>query len=95
MTVAFSSTSVLAAEGQTRSTKTLRKITMSNLTTALALRATRGLILFTSVIEDSRAFRAGIHPIDLITHINYRSVHGMTPDQAVEEMGGAPAPRSR
>jgi C-terminal processing protease CtpA/Prc len=63
---------------------------MSNLTTALALRATRGLILLTSVIEDSRAFRAGIHPIDLITHINYRSVHGMTPDQAVEEMGGAP-----
>ena len=48
------------------------------------------LMLINSVVEDSRALRAGIHPSGVITAINYRSVCGMTPDQAVAQMRGAP-----
>ncbi|PLZ03445.1 peptidase S41 [Burkholderia sp. WAC0059] len=49
-----------------------------------------GLIKVISPIEDTPAFRAGIRPGDLITRINDLPVRGMTLDQAVKQMRGAP-----
>ena len=49
-----------------------------------------GLIKVISPIEDTPAFRAGIRPGDLITRINDQPVRGMTLDQAVKQMRGAP-----
>lgn len=49
-----------------------------------------GLVKVISPIEDTPAFRAGIRPGDLITRIDDRPVRGMTLDQAVKRMRGAP-----
>lgn len=49
-----------------------------------------GLIKVISPIEDTPAFRAGIRPGDLITRIEDKPVRGMTLDQSVKQMRGAP-----
>ena len=47
-----------------------------------------GFVKVISPIDDTPAFRAGIKPNDLITHLNGESVQGMTLNQAVEKMRG-------
>ncbi|MFB3150717.1 MAG: S41 family peptidase [Alphaproteobacteria bacterium] len=47
-----------------------------------------GLVKVVSPIDDTPAFRAGIQPQDLITHIDGEQVLGLTLQQAVERMRG-------
>ena len=47
-----------------------------------------GYVKVISPIDDTPAFRAGIKPSDLITHLNGESVQGMTLNQAVDKMRG-------
>jgi len=47
-----------------------------------------GLIKVVSPIDDTPAFRAGLQPGDLITHLNGERVLGLTLSQAVEKMRG-------
>lgn len=47
-----------------------------------------GWIKVMSVIDDTPAFRAGIHPGDLITEIDNKAVRGLTQDQASSMMRG-------
>mgnify|MGYP001319088813 FL=1 len=49
-----------------------------------------GLVKVVSPIDDTPAFRAGIQPGDLITHLDGDPVQGMTLAEAVEKMRGAP-----
>ncbi len=56
----------------------------------LGIRVTmeNGYVKVISPIDDTPAFRAGIKPSDLITHLNGENVQGMTLSQAVEKMRG-------
>ncbi len=47
-----------------------------------------GYVKVISPIDDTPAFRAGIKPSDLITHLDGQSVRGLTLAQAVEKMRG-------
>ncbi|MFX7306624.1 PDZ domain-containing protein, partial [Acinetobacter baumannii] len=47
-----------------------------------------GYIKVISPIDDTPAFRAGVKPGDLITHLNGNSVQGLTLQEAVEQMRG-------
>ncbi len=47
-----------------------------------------GYVKVISPIDDTPAFRAGIKPSDLITHLNGENVQGMTLAQAVDKMRG-------
>lgn len=47
-----------------------------------------GVIIIITPIEDTPAFRAGIHPKDKIVEINHESIVGMSLDQAIEKMKG-------
>ncbi len=47
-----------------------------------------GLVKVVSPIDDTPAFRAGIKPGDLITHLDGERVRGLTLQQAVERMRG-------
>jgi carboxyl-terminal processing protease len=47
-----------------------------------------GLIKIVSPIDDTPAFRAGLKPGDLITHLNGEQVRGLTLSQSVEKMRG-------
>ncbi|MDP6804792.1 MAG: S41 family peptidase [Rhodospirillales bacterium] len=49
-----------------------------------------GLVKVVSPIEDTPAFRAGVKPGDLITHLDEKPVMGMTLSEAVEIMRGPP-----
>ena len=56
----------------------------------LGIRVTmeNGLVKVISPIDDTPAFRAGIEPGDLITHLDGKRVLGLTLSQAVEKMRG-------
>ena len=47
-----------------------------------------GYVKVVSPIDDTPAFRAGIKPNDLITHLNGEKVQGLTLSEAVERMRG-------
>lgn len=47
-----------------------------------------GIIIIITPIEDSPAYRAGIHPGDKIVEINHESIIGFTLDKAIEKMKG-------
>ena len=47
-----------------------------------------GLVKVVSPIDDTPAFRAGIEPGDLITHLNSEPVRGLALSEAVEKMRG-------
>lgn len=47
-----------------------------------------GFVRVVSPIDDTPAFRAGLQPGDLITHLNNESVQGLTLQEAVEQMRG-------
>lgn len=47
-----------------------------------------GYVKVVSPIDDTPAFRAGIEPGDLITHLDGKAVQGLTLSQAVEKMRG-------
>ncbi len=47
-----------------------------------------GLVKVMSPIDDTPAFKAGIKPGDLITHLDGKQVRGLTLQQAVEKMRG-------
>src|SRR3546814_16847592 len=49
-----------------------------------------GYVKVVSPIDDTPAFRAGLQPGDLITHLEGESVQGMTLADAVEKMRGPP-----
>ena len=49
-----------------------------------------GLVKVVSPIDDTPAFRAGVQPGDLITHIDGEQVLGLTLQKAVERMRGPP-----
>ncbi|NQV84513.1 MAG: S41 family peptidase [Rhodospirillales bacterium] len=48
----------------------------------------QGLVKVISPIDDTPAFRAGIKPSDLITHLDGKSIQGLTLNQAVDKMRG-------
>lgn len=48
-----------------------------------------GLVKVVSPIDDTPAFKAGIQPGDIITHIDGEQVQGMTLPEAVDKMRGA------
>src|SRR3954470_22649984 len=47
-----------------------------------------GVIKVVSPIDDTPAFRAGLQPGDLITHLNGEAISGLTLQEAVEKMRG-------
>jgi len=47
-----------------------------------------GFVKVISPIDDTPAFRAGVKPADIITHLDGESVQGLTLNQAVERMRG-------
>ena len=47
-----------------------------------------GYVKVISPIDDTPAFRAGIKPSDLISHLDGKSIRGMTLNQAVDKMRG-------
>ena len=47
-----------------------------------------GYVKVVSPIDDTPAFRAGIEPGDLITHLDGKPVRGLTLSEAVEKMRG-------
>ena len=47
-----------------------------------------GMVKVVSPIDDTPAYRAGLLPNDLITHLNHQAVQGMTLPEAVEKMRG-------
>ncbi len=47
-----------------------------------------GYVKVISPIDDTPAFRAGLKPSDLITHLNGEPIQGLTLNQAVEKMRG-------
>jgi len=47
-----------------------------------------GLVKVISPIDDTPAFRAGLKPSDLITHLDGEPIQGLTLNQAVEKMRG-------
>ena len=47
-----------------------------------------GYVKVISPIDDTPAFRAGIKPSDLISHLNGTTIRGLTLNQAVEKMRG-------
>src|SRR5438270_168610 len=49
-----------------------------------------GAVKVVAPTEDTPAYRAGIKPGDFITHINGELVYGLSLDEAVEKMRGAP-----
>ncbi|MEO7495347.1 MAG: S41 family peptidase [Massilia sp.] len=49
-----------------------------------------GYVKIVSPIEDSPAFRAGIKPGDLITRIDGTTIKGLSLDEAIKKMRGAP-----
>lgn len=49
-----------------------------------------GLVKIVSPIDDTPAFKAGIQPGDLITHLDKQPVAGLTLNEAVEKMRGTP-----
>ena len=49
-----------------------------------------GFVKVVSPIDDTPAFRAGVQPADLITHLDGAAVLGMTLAEAVEKMRGRP-----
>jgi carboxyl-terminal processing protease len=49
-----------------------------------------GFVKIITPIEDSPAFRAGIKPGDLITRIDSTPIKGLTLDEAIKKMRGAP-----
>jgi carboxyl-terminal processing protease len=49
-----------------------------------------GYVKIVTPIEDSPAFRAGIKPGDLITRIDSTPIKGLTLDEAIKKMRGAP-----
>ena len=48
----------------------------------------RGLVKVVSPIDDTPAYRAGVKPGDLISHLNSKSVQGLSLAEAVERMRG-------
>ncbi|MFL6711257.1 MAG: S41 family peptidase [Massilia sp.] len=52
-----------------------------------------GYVKIVSPIEDSPAWRAGIKPGDLITRIDGSAIKGLTLDEAIKKMRGAPGSR--
>jgi carboxyl-terminal processing protease len=52
-----------------------------------------GYVKIISPIEDSPAFRAGIRPGDLITRVDGTQIKGLTLDEAIKKMRGAPHSR--
>src|ERR687890_2840070 len=54
-----------------------------------------GLIKVVAPIDDTPAFRAGILANDIITHLDDEQVQGLTLNQAVEKMRGAPNTKIR
>ncbi len=49
-----------------------------------------GFVKVVSPIDDTPAFRAGMQPGDIITHLNGENVVGLSLEEAVERMRGAP-----
>jgi len=47
-----------------------------------------GIVKVVSPIDDTPAYRAGLQPNDLITHLDHQQVQGMTLPEAVEKMRG-------
>ena len=47
-----------------------------------------GYVKVISPIDDTPAFRAGLKPSDLITHLNGKTIRGLTLNQAVDKMRG-------
>ncbi|MBT7941947.1 MAG: S41 family peptidase, partial [Alphaproteobacteria bacterium] len=56
----------------------------------LGIRVTmeQGFVKVISPIDDTPAFRAGVKPQDLITHLDGKTIQGLTLNQAVDKMRG-------
>ncbi len=54
-----------------------------------------GAVKVISPTEDTPAWRAGVKAGDYITHIDGQLLYGMTLDEAVEKMRGAPGSRTK
>ncbi|MBC8337761.1 MAG: S41 family peptidase [Rhodospirillales bacterium] len=48
----------------------------------------KGFVKVISPIDDTPAFRAGIKPLDFITHLDGKTIQGLTLNQAVDKMRG-------